>query len=632
MLSPRQRAALWRWGFLGLGLAAMVLGFFGFVAQSGWAWDRAHVHDALFKTVQLFALAVSVEHLENAATQLASVLAPVATAGTLWLAFFGRIRRRWRFFRLGWRPADDLFLGCGDTAAAIAARRASDPSRRGTWRIVGLDSATDPPLRQALAATGVRLQLFRGDAQSRDYLDAVNAGAARRVWVMTGDDLRNIAIAHRVVSMRAGARAAGEGIVVVGVREPTLARARHDLWRPRPGVARVEYFDLPRLAARRLLLGHPPAYARRAAGSAPLHLCIVGDSDFAPAFLVQAAMHCIDDDDPAGCLRMTWVAPDATARLAALHRRCPALDPANAAAADRPGDPVLAAMLPLAQITALDADPTHLTPGQWLTLQADAPFSKAYLMAAHDLSTRSAALRVQAVQDVCAALGHAAAPVVACLHEHLDADGGAVGGLPASVARFEPFAECFAAEETYPGERDDALAKIVHLAYRVDDVEAAAAPERAQAEASWSAETDEFRWSSRAAADHIGVKLALLGLSRETARLDPADPGTTPLLAEALAQEASMQRLMRIEHRRFVAERLLEGWLPLPRDATAPPSGLPYDRGAAATQKSLLRLNRTLVTFDALTDDQKAFDQRIIAAIPACLREERRRSRPGQRA
>ena len=90
MLSPRQRAALWRWGFLGLGLAAMVLGFFGFVAQSGWAWDRAHVHDALFKTVQLFALAVSVEHLENAATQLASVLAPVATAGTLWLAFFGR--------------------------------------------------------------------------------------------------------------------------------------------------------------------------------------------------------------------------------------------------------------------------------------------------------------------------------------------------------------------------------------------------------------------------------------------------------------------------------------------------------------------------------------------------------------
>ena len=89
-----------------------------------------------------------------------------------------------------------------------------------------------------------------------------------------------------------------------------------------------------------------------------------------------------------------------------------------------------------------------------------------------------------------------------------------------------------------------------------------------------------------------------------------------------------MQRLMRIEHRRFVAERLLEGWLPVP--ATTPrvadnPSGLPYD-GEGITQKTLLRLNRTLVAFDALTDAQKDFDRRIIEAIPGCLREARWRS------
>ncbi len=626
MLSPRQRAALWRWGFIGLGVVAMVLGFFGFIAQAGWSWDRQHVHDALFKTVQLFALAVSVENLGNPATQLASLLAPAATAGTVWLAFFGRIRRRWQFLRLGWRPADDLFLGCGDTAAAIALRREH------ASRIVGLDRVTDPPLQQALRRSAARALVFRGDAGSRDYLDAVNAAAARRVWVLTGDDLRNLSIARRVLAMRVEARATRPALLVVGVRETTLARARHDLWRPGPGLARVEYFDLPRLAARRMLLQHPPPYRRLGHDAAPLHLCVVGDGDFAPALLVHAAMHCIDHDDPARCPRLTWIAPDASARLAALHRRYPALDPSNAAAAGRPGDPVLAPLLPLARIAAFDADPAQLAPGQWLALQAEAAFSKVYLMGAHDLATRSTALRVQAVQDVCAALGRPGAPVVACLREHGDSDTRTgIDGLPASIARFDPLAECFASDETYPGERGDALAKIVHLAYRVDDLDAVAAPQREQADARWAAETDEFRWSSRAAADHIDVKLALLGLSRETTRLDATDPAAQPLLADALGHDDTMDRLMRIEHRRFVAERLLEGWLPLPPGGLAPPSGLPYDAAAdAPTQKSRLRLNRTLVPFDALTEAQKAFDRRIIAAIPACLREERRRARPAR--
>lgn len=630
MLTPRQKAALWRWGFLALGLVALLLGFFGFIAQSGWSWDRPHVHDALFKTVQLFALAVSVEHLENPATQLASVLAPAATAGTLWLAFFGRILRRWQFFRLGWRPADDLFLGCGETAAAIAGRRNAGQAQGNAPRIVGLDVVTDTPLQRALREAGTRAPVFRGDARSRDYLDAVNAGAARRVWVLTGDDLRNIAIARQVVEMRAGRSDRDETVVVVGMREPALARAQRDLWRPRPGVARVEYFDLPRLAARRLLQAHPPGYPTldTAATAPPLHLCVVGDSDYASALLVQAAMHCVCDDDPARCVQLTWVAPEAGARLASLHCRHPALDPANAGAIGQPGDPVLAGLLPLARFATLDADPAQLTPKQWLALQAQAAFSKIYVTASNDVLTRGAALRVQAVQDVCASLGRPGVPVVACLHDRASATGLDNDGLAPTVARFDALSECLAGGDAYPGERADVLAKIVHLAYDVGDVDAATAQDRARADARWAAETDEFRWSSRAAADHVGVKLALLGVSSGTARLDDADPGTQPLLSAMFADEATMQRLMRIEHRRFVAERLLEGWLPLPATAQRAadnPSGLAYD-GEGLTQKTLLRLNRTLVAFDALTDAQKQFDRRIIEAIPGCLREARRRS------
>ncbi|MFO1298949.1 MAG: hypothetical protein U1F17_00855 [Burkholderiaceae bacterium] len=246
--------------------------------------------------------------------------------------------------------------------------------------------------------------------------------------------------------------------------------------------------------------------------------------------------------------------------------------------------------------------------------------------AANDLLTRGAALRVQAVQDVCASLdGPACRWSRACTTGRARPASTTTAHL--DVARCA-LSECLAGGEAYPGERADVLAKIVHLAYDVGDVDAATANDRARADARWAAETDEFRWSSRAAADHAGVKLALLGVSSETARLDDADPGTQPLLSAMLADETTLQRLMRIEHRRFVAERLLEGWLPLPAASSRTadnPGGLPYD-GEGLTQKTLLRLNRTLVAFDALTDAQKQFDRRIIEAIPGCLREARRRS------
>ncbi|MFO1298951.1 MAG: hypothetical protein U1F17_00865 [Burkholderiaceae bacterium] len=182
MLTPRQRAALWRWGFLALGLVALLLGF-RLHRAVGMGLDRPHVHDALFKTVRSCSRWRSRSSTSRTpATQLASLLAPAATAGTLWLAFFGRILRRWQFFRLGWRPADDLFTGRGETAAAIAVRRNAGPARGNAPRIVGLDVVTDTPQR-ALREAGTRAPVFRGDARSRDYLDAVNAaGAARRVW------------------------------------------------------------------------------------------------------------------------------------------------------------------------------------------------------------------------------------------------------------------------------------------------------------------------------------------------------------------------------------------------------------------------------------------------------------------
>ena len=78
--------------------------------------------------------------------------------------------------------------------------------------------------------------------------------------------------------------------------------------------------------------------------------------------------------------------------------------------------------------------------------------------------------------------------------------------------------------------------------------------------------------------------------------------------------------LARLEHRRFVAERLLEGWLPLPAGLRGRgASGLPV-----SMQKSLLRLSHTLVPFDRLPEvdpdtDQQSKDLKVVDAIPEIL-------------
>jgi len=77
----------------------------------------------------------------------------------------------------------------------------------------------------------------------------------------------------------------------------------------------------------------------------------------------------------------------------------------------------------------------------------------------------------------------------------------------------------------------------------------------------------------------------------------------------------ALERLCRLEHRRFVAERLLEGWLPATEAAMRHgPSGLPFKE-----KKSTLRVNHTLVPFGELPDQEKIKDHDLVQATPRIL-------------
>ncbi|MCA9048291.1 MAG: NAD-binding protein [Planctomycetaceae bacterium] len=111
----------------------------------------------------------------------------------------------------------------------------------------------------------------------------------------------------------------------------------------------------------------------------------------------------------------------------------------------------------------------------------------------------------------------------------------------------------------------------------------------------WAKAPDDFKESSKAAADHMHIKLALAGFQlrrclstdKQRLRFDPT------------AYPKDLRILAKMEHNRWVAERLMSGW-----------------RFSAATDpvqinaNKLKRLNKDLIPWDQLQgDQQKDFDQ-----------------------
>jgi hypothetical protein len=100
----------------------------------------------------------------------------------------------------------------------------------------------------------------------------------------------------------------------------------------------------------------------------------------------------------------------------------------------------------------------------------------------------------------------------------------------------------------------------------------------------WQQRPEHERWFNRHAADHASIKQALVQRVATTASLDAAI-------------DAFAVRLAELEHRRYVIERAVEGWI---------------TRTAGGDKINLYRLNPTLVPFDALPPKERAKDLEVV--------------------
>lgn len=600
-------------------LLAIVLGLWGFVAPTTGTWVDWHA--AVVKTLQLFMSNVSPTEMTTLPAQIAALLAPVAVIGTAVFAFGARLRRySWEIW-LRFRPASHLFLGNGETAAAIACHQ-----RKHGSDCVGLDPQGETPFTQAMELEGGAWFVDRGDARSVDDLQRLNAGQANNIWVLTGDDTRNLEVAQRVIEVCRYSRKrpgsdqtptrlnilvndrelirglhtlfggvpAGKG----GEQADGLIRGRHTLFGGSTDID-IEFFSILRSAARELLRQHPPPLLRPPTQERPslsdgtvVHLAVIGDGPLAEAIVVHAVTHLVYAEQPSDCLRISLIGRGAEMLNERLRRKFPALDPATAR------DPRFAPLLPLARITTHVCEATEILPDDWCRLQAEQAFAIIYVACDQNLHTVGAATRVAALRDL-PPVREQPQPIVACLRS---ASGMSFDQKKEVWSVFRVTDEGTAAVVNPGGVLDkDSRAKLVNLGYVNKDAPTLKEPDRRiEVEKAWKPTSHENRWSSRFSADHFDIKLAWLGLPVSALKLAEGHPRF----------KSELERLMRLEHRRFIAERLLDGWLPGPDTEAPKPSGLSKEE-----QKKLLRINTTLVPFDELRSEDREKDKAVVEAM-----------------
>lgn len=577
----------------GSAIAAVILGFGGFLHEELKSSEPLKaIHAALQMTLQLFVLSVDAEDMSNWFVRVAGVLAPLATAGATLAAFRKEALLRWRITRLRFDPPTHLYLGGGRAASAIYTAMRSKPGPH-----VGIELHDESYLAEALEQHRANGFVIQGDSTSEYRLSAFPLDRIKTIFVTLGDDKRNLDALKALVEIRdtsKGVRAPATGACesrwFVDISNHDLARLVPSIVKEPPRVE-IEFFSIEALVSRHLMQDlHRTILPKLLSVSKAdrLHLCIIGSGRFSEALILQSLRQLVTSEDPDRCLTLTWFGPDAQRSLEKFYLVMPFLDPSC------PKGSPFARLHPIARIQAVDADEGDVSLSQWEHYQRELPFSAIYVNGADRYDTLRGLNRAVALRD--------AFPKGEQVITTVDWDPpkqSAVVTEQDNLTEFKDVRQVHALDQIardskdYPGDGMDTIAKAVHDEFSAEE---------------WDKTAQSNRWSSRMAADHLLVKKALL------ANLGANETNGKPLVIT----DPIVDLLARLEHRRFIVERLIDGWIPIPREScdcqhtaicafdssstktgmptnVSPPSGLRY-----VDQKNLLNLSKSLIPFEDL--------------------------------
>jgi len=541
------------------------------------------------------------EHTQHIPTSLhvarvASLfILPYAFVLGLWALFHATLRpfhiRRWSWSWFGRKEEGTHIVVCG---LGWIGRQLVQELRDCGERVVVVERNPDNPFVEAAERAGAIVLL--GDATQPEMLEAAGITHAKKVYVVCKSDETDVLVAKRVVGCleRLGRGKWKPLVCAVDIEEVRLRDLLHEAVGSHASI-HLHCFDTFETTARRLIEKYPVDRLPPSQPDGAIHAIVFGFSSMGQAIVRQLLQ--IGHFGPGRTFSLRIVTPDPVGTEAELLNQFPCF---RKEAYGPDFEPVREEVLPrvdfmrtpASDLDLLDSDAPHLSGIQKCS-------AVTYFLCVDD-GTRSSALATALKKPIAAALTEKGGDAQIQLYYNYPGEDhvGVLNGRnnaknsAVSIYSFGDFLERCNAEVLEGRPLDDLARQIAdhyRSYYRGD---------------SWEELPESDRESNRQAADHIAVKLRRIGaeiVDRRAARDFQFTPEESTVLA-------------RMEHGRWVCEKLLDGWRPLPctnenREAWADDKKQFKDR----------KVHIGLVSFDSLDKEGQEKDIDQICGIPKFL-------------
>lgn len=559
-----QRTRYW-WLYLSIAIGVWVLGTIGYL---GYYDASASWIDAAYDSFKLFKLGYGHEPLgaftAEPLLQFSRIAAPVVVGIGALLALVALFRDEFRRLKARYFWKDHVVV-CGLGTKGF--RLAKDFWETGC-KVAVVEKDPDNPLLGSCREMGAALVV--GDARHAESLRAAGVGRAEQLIAVCGEDGVNVEVALQA-SRAAEGREADPLHIASHVTDPHLCRLLKERdWEGRRGGGfRLEFFNIYNDGATALLRMYPP-FAAVPRGEAP-RILVVGLGRVSQALVRDLARRWARERGDGGRLRLAIADQELGRAWPEFARRVPYLESVCAI-----------------EIHALDRDALTSSPALVARELGPTPPAAAYVALENDSASASAALALRSAYE------GALFPIVCVLENDV--------GLAALIERIDrgrlhnlhafPLAERTCTCGLVLQSETEILARANHEHYRAFRARSTDGRPADASLAPWDELPEPLKESNRQFVDHVFEKLRAIGyrvVPLEDWRAEPA----------ALAPD-EIELLARIEHERFVAERVRDGWVRGEKD---------LDR----------KRHPDLVPWEELAEPIRDYDRELVRRIPDLL-------------
>ena len=593
----RERWHDYRWFAIGgLWVVALSLGYVGFARYFAALGETRSPWDLFYLSLQLFVLeSGSVSGPKGWELELARLLAPAVAAYTAVQALAAILYEQFQSLRLLFIHDHVVICGLGRKGHLLA-----QGFRERGDRVVVIEQDEDNSLLKPCRDLGT--VVLMGDATERETLRRAGVQRARYLVATGGDDSVNAEIAVHGRELADG-RDGAPLTCLVHIVDPLLCGLlrERELEAHAPGSYRLAFFNTFDVGARAVLEEYPPFGETGRVPGSPPHLLVVGLGSMGRSLVVHAARRWQESyhGEPSATkhqdvilsgsesqhpgqgqqseearLRITVVDREAEHKTETLHLRYPQLSE-------------VCELIP-AQMDIrwpefhqarflFDPDGRCAVTAIYVCLDNEALGLAAGLTLLHQLRGQEIPIVVRMANE---------AGLATLLHG-AEGDGGGFANLH-GFALLDRTCQ----PDLLLGGTHEILARVIHEDYVRHQAELGETPQTNPSMVPWDELPEGLKESNRRQADHIGIKLKAVGC------------GIAPLTdwdAESFQfRPEEIELMARMEHDRFVEERLRAGWHPGPKDPAKKTS--PH-----------------LVPWEQLPEEIKELDRNPVRGLPRFL-------------